>query len=211
MKFDIITLFPEFFNSVFDCSILKKAQEKKLISIGVHNLRQFGIGKHLSCDDTPYGGGSGMVLKIEPLVAALSQVGKKSKSQVVLLSPNGEKLTQKKLYELTKWDQLILVCGRYEGIDDRFRQRYVDQEISIGDYVLNGGETASLVLIEGVSRLIPGVIGSAESLTQEYPQYTRPQVFSGQKVPDILLSGDHKAITQWRERKVRERARVKKP
>ncbi|MBI2608405.1 MAG: tRNA (guanosine(37)-N1)-methyltransferase TrmD [Deltaproteobacteria bacterium] len=218
MKFEVITLFPGFFTSALDQSILKKAQNKALIEIYIHDLRPFGLGPHKVCDDVPYGGGGGMLMCVEPLVKALESIPKVPQKRIILLTPQGEKLTQKKLKVLSEYDQLIIVCGRYHGVDERFKA-YIDEEISIGDYVINGGETASLVLIEGVTRLIPGVLGHEGSLTQEtfehdllgYPQYTRPPVFAGQKVPGILVSGDHKAISQWRKKKALHITRKKRP
>lgn len=218
MKFEVITLFPGFFTSALDQSILKKAQSRALVDIHIHDLRPFGLGPHKVCDDVPYGGGGGMLMCVEPLVKALENIPQVSKKRIILLTPQGEKLTQKKLKTLSEYDQLIIVCGRYHGVDERFKA-YIDEEISIGDYVINGGETASLVLIEGVTRLIPEVLGNEESLREEtfehdllsFPQYTRPPVFAGQKVPDILVSGDHKAISQWRKKKALQITQEKRP
>ena len=219
MKFEVISLFPGYFHSVLGESLLAKALSLRLVHVQLHDLREHGLGKHLVCDGIPYGGGGGMLLRLEPLVRCLENISRVGKSRVILLSPQGQTLTQKKLHELTKYDQLVLVCGRYEGVDERFRENYVDEEISIGDYILNGGEAAAAVLIEGVSRLTPGVVGNLKSLENEsfeqgllkYPQYTRPVVFAGQKVPNILLSGDHKAICEWRKDKAQTRTEERRP
>ena len=219
MKFEVISLFPGYFHSVLQESLLSRAIKAGLVSVALHDLRPCGLGKHLVCDDIPYGGGGGMLLRIEPLVTCLESVSRVDKSRCILLSPQGKTLTQKKLNELREYHQLILVCGRYEGIDERFREKYIDEEISIGDYILNGGEAAAAVLIEGVARLIPGVVGNIKSLEDEsfeqgllqYPQYTRPPIFAGQKVPDILMSGDHRAISEWRKEKAKEITRIRRP
>src|SRR3989338_25422 len=219
MKFEVISLFPGYFHSVLQESLLSRAIKAGLVSVALHDLRPCGLGKHLVCDDIPYGGGGGMLLRIEPLVTCLESVSRVDKSRCILLSPQGKTLTQKKLNELREYHQLILVCGRYEGIDERFREKYIDEEISIGDYILNGGEAAAAVLIEGGARLIPGGGGNIKSLEDEsfeqdllqYPQYTRPPIFAGQKVPDILMSGDHRAISEWRKEKAKEITRIRRP
>lgn len=209
MKFDIISIFPNFFDSFKNESLLKKAQDRKVITIAVHDPRKFTTDKHKTVDDKPYGGGPGMLLKIEPLVRALEAIKRKKKSRVILFSPASKQFDQKRAQNYAKkYSQLIFFCGRYEGIDARVK-KYIDEELSIGPYVLNGGEVAAMVVIEAVARLLPGVIGNVESLVEEshgalgeaeYPQYTRPEVFRGLKVPKVLLSGDHKKIAEWREK-----------
>jgi tRNA (guanine37-N1)-methyltransferase len=212
MRFEIITIFPEIFNSYFSESILKRAQKAGLIGIGVHNLRDFTVDKHKTVDDTPYGGGVGMVLKVEPIykcVNALKSKNKKAKTRIILFSAKGKKYTQKDARRLAKYDNLILICGRYEGVDERVARHIADEEISIGDYVLTGGEIPAMVVVDSVSRLIPGVLGNIESVKNEshsidgqleYPQYTKPEVFNGWKTPKVLLSGNHKEIENWRKK-----------
>ncbi len=221
MRFDIISIFPPLFDSFKNESLLKKAQDKKLITIAVHDPRLFTSDKHKTVDDKPYGGGPGMLLKIEPLVKTLESIertsargepGSAGRSRVILLSPVGKQFDQKRAKSFSKkYDQLIFICGRYEGIDARIK-KFVDEEISIGPYVLNGGEVAAMVVIESVARLLPGVIGNEQSLVEEshespgaseYPQYTRPEEFRGAKVPKVLLSGDHKKISDWRTKKMK--------
>lgn len=228
MKFDIITIFPKIFDSYFSESILKRAQEKRLIKISAHNLRDFTIDKHHKVDDKPYGGGPGMVMKVEPIYRAVQKIknderGKKGKKiQTILFSTRGKKLDSKTAKRLSKYDQLILICGRYEGVDERVAKYVADEEVSIGDYVLSGGELPAMVLVEAVSRYLPGVLGKYESLEDikgYYPVYTRPEVFelrSGKtvkkdkrreksrgvwRVPKVLTSGHHKKIESWRSRK----------
>lgn len=213
MKIQVITLFPEMFEGVLNSSMLWKAQEKKLVEYELINLRDFGIGPRKQVDDTPYGGGDGMVLRIEPLKAAIDtatsnkQQATSKKRRVILMTPRGQKFSQTKARELTKLDNLILICGRYEGYDERITE-FVDEQISIGDYVLTGGELPAMVVIDAVTRLIPGVLGGEtsaerESFSQagvvEYPQYTRPEEFQGMKVPEVLLSGNHAKIEKWRK------------
>lgn len=211
MRFDIITIFPKIFDSYFNESLLKKAREKGLVKIFVHNLRDFTVDKNRKVDDTPYGGGPGMVLKAEPIMKAVEwikrQETKKKKGRVILLSLRGEKFTQKEAHRLAKYNQLIFICGRYEGVDERVAQNIADEELSAGDFVLAGGELAAAVVIEAVARLIPGMLGKKESLEEikgTYPVYTKPESvkFGGKlrKVPATLLSGDHKKIDEWRER-----------
>jgi len=219
MHFHVITIFPEFFASPLSVSLLNKAQEKGVVSCAVHNLRDYAAGKHRSTDDAPYGGGLGMVMKPEPLVKALEDIGHSLVHPWrILLSPQGVPLTQKKVAELAGRDTLVLVCGRYEGIDERIRT-FVDEEISIGDYILSGGETAALVVIDAVARLVPGVVGRPESTVYEsfsdslleYPQYTRPEEFRGLRVPDVLLSGNHAEIARWRRHQSLLRTRARRP
>lgn len=206
MKFDILTLFPFFFDNLVNFSIIGRALEEKLIDVNAINIRDFSKNKHKKVDDYSYGGGPGMVMTAEPIYEALKSRKKKS-SKTIYLSPQGRQLDQKIVNELSKEEHLILLCGHYEGIDDRVASNYMDMEISIGNYVLTGGEIPALVLIDSITRLLPGVLSREESFTNEshynglleYPQYTRPQEFNGHKVPDILLSGDHEKIQEWRE------------
>lgn len=219
MQFHVLTIFPEFFSSPFSVSLLKKAQEKGLLSCIVHNLRDYATGAHKSTDDTPYGGGQGMVMKPEPIVKALEAAcATLSQPWRILLSPQGTPLTQRKVAELAQKEAIILICGRYEGVDERIRA-FVDEEISIGDYILNGGEVAALVVIDAVARLIPGVVGRKESTEEEsfsdglleYPQYTRPEEFRGLRVPEVLLSGNHAEIARWRRQQAVQRTRERRP
>ena len=209
MKFDILTIFPEIIEEYINKGIVSIAKEKGLVEINVHNLRNWTEDNHKTVDDTPCGGGPGMVLKVEPIYRAKQDL-KKENTIVAITTPKGEKLVQSKLKDFsTKSDlHMIILCGRYEGFDQRIHDNLVDYEFSIGDYVLSGGELASLVLVDGITRLLPGVLGNEESLSDEsfndgetfdYPQYTRPIEFNGWKVPEILLSGDHEKIRQWRE------------
>ena len=209
MKFDIITIFPDIFESYFSKAMIKRAQLKKIVNIKITDLRRFAGNKYKSVDDTPYGGGAGMVLKIEPIYKALKSIKKKKKSRVILFSARGKTLTQKDLRRLKKYDQLIMICGRYEGVDNRVAEHLADEEISIGDYVLTGGEIPAMVLVDGVTRLLPGVLGNLESPKDEsfakeneleYPQYTKPEKFRNWKVPEVLLSGNHGKIKEWREK-----------
>lgn len=220
LQFDILTLFPSLFDSPFSHSILKRAQEAGLISIRLRDIRDFTEDKHRKTDDIPYGGGPGMVMKPEPIVAALeaaAQPGKKVRR--IYLSPQGRPLRQEDLSSYLEYDQLLLLCGRYEGIDERVIEHFIDEEVSIGDYILTGGEFAAMVFVDALSRLIPGVLGEEESLTREsftlslleYPQYTRPPDFRGHKVPEVLLSGDHAKIEAWRREMALERTRKKRP
>lgn len=220
LQFDILTIFPALFDSPFSHSILKRAQEAGLISIRFHDIRNFTEDKHRKTDDIPYGGGPGMVMKPEPIVAAMEAAvlpGKKVRR--IYFSPQGRPLQQGHLADYLAYDQLVLLCGRYEGIDERAIEQCIDEEVSIGDYVLTGGEFAAMVFVDAVSRLIPGVLGEEESLKSEsfsspfleYPQYTRPPDFRGQKVPDILLSGDHQKIEKWRREQALVRTQKKRP
>lgn len=213
MRIQIITLFPEMFEGVLNTSMLWKAQDKKLVEYKLINLRDFGLGPRKTVDDTPYGGGDGMVLRPEPLVAAIEAAKKRVTSQesrnsrVVLMTPRGEKFDQAKAREFAGLEDLILVCGRYEGYDERTVE-FVDEELSIGDFVLTGGELPAMVVVDAVTRLVPGVLGGETSAEKEshsepgvieHPQYTRPEQFRGLKVPETLLSGHHAEIAQWRE------------
>lgn len=219
MHFHIVTLFPEFFASGLTTSMLQKGQERGALRFSIWNIREYAAGKHRVTDDAPYGGGQGMVMKPEPLVAAIEATGiGPTRPHRILLCPHGPVLTQEKAAALAALPSLTLVCGRYEGVDERVRN-FVDEELSIGDYVLSGGEVAALVVIDAVARLVPGVLGCAASATEEsfrdglleYPQYTRPPVFRGLPVPEVLLSGDHAAIAQWRRRESLRRTRQRRP
>ena len=216
MKFDVLTLFPEMFEPL-NSSIIGRAKEKNLIEINLINIRDFSKDKHKKVDDTPYGGGAGMVMMPDVVYDAYKSVEDKN-AKVIYMSPQGKKLTQKKVEELAKQEHLIILCGHYEGIDQRVIDKIVDEEISIGDYVLTGGEIPAMVLIDSVSRYNSGVIAEEsreeESFANgllEYPQYTRPEVFEGIKVPEILLSGHHANIEKWRKEKALEITKLKRP
>ena len=259
MKFDIITLFPEIFSGYIGQSLLHKAIQSGLISVDIHNLRQFAANKHQKVDDRPFGGGPGMVLMVQPIVDCVDHVLKKKHAAVggppsscgveagtqefgraeegepqsgpalpsqgnchlVMLSPQGRRLTQSVVEELAQHQSLVLICGRYEGFDERVKELLHPDEISIGDYVLNGGETAAMVIIDAVMRLIPGVLGdedssrldsfSSDGRLLEHPQYTRPRVFRGLETPEVLLSGDHQAVAQWRAQESTKRTKKNRP
>ena len=217
---DIITIFPNTFASVLNESILKRAQEKKKVKIRVHDLRDYTVDKkHRKVDDRPFGGGPGMVLSPQPIFDAVSKIKKNKKAHVVFFTPSGETLTQKLAKNLSGHQHLILICGHYEGIDERVREKLANQCICIGDYVLTGGEIPAMVLVDCVTRLIPGVLGKQESLDREsfeenlleYPQYTRPSNFRGMKVPNVLLSGNHKAIEKWRQQEALKKTKKFRP
>ncbi len=216
VTFHIITIFPKIFNSYFNESIIKRAQDNQNIKINIYNLRDWAIDKRGTVDDTPYGGGAGMLIMVEPLYRAIKsikgQILPKHRVKIVLLSAKGAKWKQKKAQEFSKIDDLIIICGRYEGVDERI-QYFIDEEVSIGDYVLTGGEIGAMVLVDSISRLIPGVLGNRNSVNDEshntegvleYPQYTKPEIFKVKdkeyKVPKVLLSGNHKKIKEWREK-----------
>lgn len=226
MRFDILTIFPDFFDSPLRQSILGKAIENGIIEIGIHNIRDFAFDKHKTTDDSPYGGGGGMVMKAEPIVAAVESVkaGLKKNCKVILTSPQGRQFNQQIAAEFATLDGLVIICGRYEGVDERVKELVVDIEVSAGDYVLSGGETSAMVIIDAVSRLVPGVLGSDESAKDdsfspfgiaggllEYPQYTRPESFGGLTVPEILLSGNHQEIKKWRRLESIKRTFYKRP
>ncbi len=218
IKIDIVTLFPEMFVGPFDHSIINRARNKNLVEIKIHQLRDWALNKHHLTDDRPFGGGPGMVLKPEPLFGAVESLKNKS-TKVILMSPQGSVFSQKKASALKGESHLIIVCGRYEGVDQRFIDALVDEEISIGDYVLSGGEVAAMVIVDSVVRLIPGAIGKEESLENEsfngnlldYPVYTQPAEFRGLKVPDVLLSGHHGEIAKWRQEKAEEKTKEVRP
>jgi len=220
IRFDILTVFPEMFASPCGCSLLKKALDKGVIAIELHDIRNHAVDKHRMTDDAPYGGGGGMVMKVEPIDLALQSIPMAAKEvPVILLTPQGECFCQKMAEELAGYPQLILVCGHYEGVDERVRSKLVNREISIGDYVLTGGELSAMVLVDAVSRLVPGVLGNCDSAGEdsfsmgllEYPHYTRPAEYRGWKVPDVLLSGNHKEIEIWRRRESLLRTKKRRP
>jgi len=218
MQIDILTLFPGMFKGIFEESIIKRAKASKSIKINIHNLRDWSKDKHRKVDDKPYGGGPGMVMSCQPIFDAIEDI-KTKKTKVVLLTPKGKTLNQAIAKNLAKNKHLILVCGHYEGIDERVRQRLIDEEISIGDYVLTGGEVPAMVLVDAVARFIPGVLGHADSNKDEsfsselleYPHYTRPAVYKGMKVPQVLVSGNHEKIQEWRKNEARKITGQKRP
>jgi tRNA (guanine37-N1)-methyltransferase len=219
--FDILTVFPEMFASYCGASLLKKAQDKGLIEIRLHDIRHHALDKHRMTDDAPYGGGGGMVMKVEPIDRALQSVPLvvPGETPVILLTPQGERFDQRIAEELALHPQLVFVCGHYEGVDERVRAHLVNREISIGDYVLTGGELSAMVVIDAVSRLVPGVLGNQDSAGAdsfsmgllEYPHFTRPVQYRGWGVPDVLLSGNHREIEAWRRREALFRTRQRRP
>jgi tRNA (guanine37-N1)-methyltransferase len=219
MRFDIITIFPEMFSSVFAGGVIRKAVDKGLMEIFVHDLRDYTSDKHRQVDDRPYGGQEGMVLKPEPLFRAVEAIRTSEASRVVLLSPQGRTMDARLAEDIAGTSQVILICGRYEGVDERVVEELVDEEISIGDYVITGGEPAAVVVVDAVSRFIPGVVGRLESVRHDsfaegrldFPHYTRPRDFRGMKVPSILFSGDHARIERWRRKKALEKTSVTRP
>jgi tRNA (guanine37-N1)-methyltransferase len=221
MHFDILTLFPGLFAGAFQESIIKRAREAGLVTIDLHNIRDHATGRHKVTDDTPYGGGGGMIMKPEPIFAAVEAVLGKGAGTVpvILLTPKGRPFSQEMARELSRLPRVLLICGRYEGVDERVHQHLVSDEISIGDYVLSGGEIPAMVVVDAITRLIPGVLGDpsatfedshAEGLL-EYPHYTRPPVFRDQAVPDVLLSGHHAEITRWRREQALRRTWERRP
>jgi tRNA (guanine37-N1)-methyltransferase len=224
MRVDILTLFPEMFESPLNCSMIKRAQETHIVQIILTNIRDFARDKYRKVDDKPYGGGPGMVMMPGPVFACFEHVQNlwPEKGRVILLTPQGQKFDQRKAAELSKENRLILISGKYEGFDERIRVCLEAEQISIGDYVLSGGELAAMVIIDAVIRLLPGVLGDEDSAKDdsfsesaggglEYPQYTRPEVFRGLKVPEVLLSGDHKKIADWRRQQALERTQKWRP
>ncbi len=220
MRFDILTLFPEIFSGLISSGVLGRAVKKGILEINLINIRDFGCGPHKIVDDRPFGGGAGMVMKVSPIYKALKSIELLSgRSVVIMLSPQGELFDQDMARELLSFKQIVLICGRYEGVDERVRLYYVDREISIGDYILSGGELAAMVIIDVIGRLIPGVLHSKDSLSEEtfsngllkYPQYTRPREFDGKKVPEVLLSGDHERIKRWRRKESLKRTLLRRP
>ena len=220
MIFDIVTIFPDLLDSPLSEGIIRRARQDKHIDINTTNIRDFALDKHSMTDDRPFGGGEGMVMKPEPLAAAVDDVReKRGEGEVILLSPQGEQFNQQLAEELARKRHIILVCGRYEGVDERFRSRYVDREISIGDFILSGGELAAMVVVDAVTRLIPGVLGCAESASNDtfsngllkHPQYTRPRIWNDAEVPEPLLSGNHKEIEMHRFAAAVERTLSRRP
>ena len=219
LRFVIVTIFPGMFESPFADSIIQRAWEEGLLDLRVHDLRDYSLNKHRKVDDTPFGGGVGMIMNVEPIARVIAAIKKEvPETRTILLSPGGRPFDQEKAWELSRLPSLTLICGRYEGIDERVRLHFVDEEISIGDYVLTGGEIPAMVLVEAISRLVPGVLGDPESVVEEsftdglleYPQYTRPRDYQGFKVPEILISGDHKKIRDWQKAEaVKKTARVR--
>jgi len=218
MRIDIITIFPEMFREVFDFGIVRRAREAKIVDVHVHDLRDFTTDKHRSTDDASYGGGPGMVMKVEPMVSAVEAIAT-DRARLVLLSPRGAPLLQDKVKELSAVEQLVLVAGRYEGVDERFVLATGAEELSIGDYVLSGGEIPAMVVVDALVRLLPGAISDPASAEQDsfshgildYPHYTRPEEFRGFSVPEVLLSGNHAAIRQWRQRQALTDTEVRRP
>jgi tRNA (guanine37-N1)-methyltransferase len=220
IRFDILTIFPEMFASPCGCSLLKRALDKGLIAVHLHDIRDYAEDKHRMTDDAPYGGGGGMVMKVEPIDRALRSIPMMGEGvPIVLLTPQGERFSQKMAEELVAYRQLVLVCGHYEGVDERVRTQLVSREISIGDYVLTGGELSAMVMVDALSRLVPGVLGNCDSAGAdsfsmgllEYPHYTRPAEYRGWKVPEALLTGNHREIEMWRRRKSLLRTRHRRP
>ncbi|MFP4198984.1 MAG: tRNA (guanosine(37)-N1)-methyltransferase TrmD [Halanaerobium sp.] len=220
MFFDILTLFPEMFAGPFSESIIKRAREKDLIDIKTVNIRDFAEDKHHTTDEPPYGGGAGMVMKAEPIFKAWQDTQNKRelKSKTILMSPQGRELTQDLVKDLSREDGLTIICGRYEGVDERVRETVVEEEISIGDYVLTGGELPAMVLVDSISRLLTGVLGDEDSSKKdsfysgllEHPHYTRPREFKGLQVPDVLLSGNHQLIERWRKKESLKRTLLRR-
>lgn len=222
---DVISIFPKMFNNIINYGVIKEAFNKNLCQLNVYNLREFTDDKHKKIDDRPFGGGPGMVMNIQPIDSAVNFIKKKNNiinkelQKTILLSPKGSRLSQSKLKYLSNLENIIIICGRYEGVDERVKELVVDMELSIGDYVLTGGEIPSMVVIDGVIRLLSGVVGKEESLKYEsfednlldYPQYTRPLIYKGYKVPEILLSGNHKEIEKWRKEEAISLTKKRRP
>ncbi len=219
MRIDIITIFPEMFDCVFDASIIKRAREKGLVEIRAHNLRDWTTDKHKTTDDTPYGGGGGMIMKPEPIFAAVEAIKGEEEAPVILLTPQGRLFNQTVAEELARHERLIFICGRYEGVDERVREHLVTDEISIGDYVLSGGELAAMVITDAVVRLLPGALGYERAAAEdshatgllEGPHYTRPPEFRGWTIPEVLTSGHHARVAQWRRQQALKRTLERRP
>lgn len=223
MLIDVLTIFPAVFSGPLDESLIKKAKEKSLLNVRIHNIRDFAADRHQTTDDVPFGGGGGMVMKLEPLCRALESVLNHDKegwsTSMVLTTPGGERFSQSKAKELSLKDQLVVICGHYKGVDERMKMLYPLEEISIGDYVLTGGEVPAMVIIDAVVRLIPGVLGDFESAQTDSffegilgpPEYTRPAEYKGLKVPEVLLSGDHEKVKRWRRREALKRTLQRRP
>ncbi|MCS7092410.1 MAG: tRNA (guanosine(37)-N1)-methyltransferase TrmD [Patescibacteria group bacterium] len=213
MKIDILTLFPEMFSAVFEYSIIGRAQKENYVSINIHQLRNWADGKHQKVDDRPFGGGVGMLLKIEPIHKAIKSLNRNQNARVILTDAGGEIFTQKKAQKLCKEKHLIFICGRYEGVDHRVHEHIADEILSVGEFVLTGGEIPTMIMVDTIVRLIPGVLRKEEAvlyesfseskdqtILTEYPQYTRPEIYNNWRVPEVLLSGDHKKIAEWKAR-----------
>jgi tRNA (guanine37-N1)-methyltransferase len=220
IRFDILSIFPEMFASPLNCSILKRAREKGLVEIRLHNIRDYAEDKHKMTDDAPYGGGGGMVMKVEPIDRALASiVPERDGVLTILLTPQGETFSQKMAEEMSLCSRIVLICGRYEGVDERVRDHLVDREVSMGDFILTGGELSAMMIVDAISRLVPGVLGNDESApsdsfsmgTLEYPHYTRPSDYRGWLVPEILLSGNHREIQAWRRMESLRRTYLRRP
>ncbi len=223
MDFHVLTIFPDMFESPFSSGLISKAADNRLLKINCHDIRKYSTDSHKTVDDYPFGGGPGMVMKPEPIFSAVEDLQASNKigdnSRIIVMSPQGRMFDKNIAKELTRYDELVLICGRYEGIDDRVVQNLADEELSIGNYILNGGELPAMVVIDAVSRLLPGVVGSEQSILEDslsenllkYPQYTRPRSFKGLDVPDVLLSGNHKIIEEWRKEKSIEKTNAKRP
>jgi tRNA (guanine37-N1)-methyltransferase len=218
MKIDIITLFPQMFKGPFNESLILRAQKRGLLKLIIHNLRDWAEGRHLTVDDSPYGGGAGMVLKVNVMDRAVRAL-KKRGTRIILLTPQGKKFSQNIARKLAKKKHLILIAGHYEGFDERIREHLVDEEISIGDYVLTGGEIPAMVITDAIVRLLPGVVGKNESIKNEsfennlldYPVYTKPEIYKKRRVPKVLLSGNHKKIADWRQKEAQKRTQKRRP
>src|SRR5215467_2799927 len=224
LQFDIVTIFPEFFKSPFDVGIIRRGREKGLIGIRVHNLRDFTSDRHRTVDDRPFGGGEGMVFKPEPLFKAVETVRRAEGAEVVVLSAGGRPFNQAEALRLSKAEQVVLICGRYEGIDERVVEHLATAEISIGNFIVSGGEIAAVVVVDAVTRYVPGVVGKEESVLRdsfsdpaserqsvEHPHYTRPAEFRGWKVPEVLISGDHNAVREWRQQAALKKTEKNRP
>ncbi|MDK2855127.1 MAG: tRNA (guanine37-N1)-methyltransferase [Bacillota bacterium] len=219
MRLDILTLFPRMFEGPFDESIIKRAREKGLVELRVVNIRDFSTDKHRAVDDYPFGGGGGMVLQVEPIARAVRSLDREGKARVILTSPQGRLFNQDLAWELSREDHIIIICGHYEGVDERVREALVTDEISVGDFVLTGGEIPALLIADAVVRLLPGALGAEEGAAEdsfstgllEYPQYTRPEVWEGRWVPPVLLSGNHEEIRLWRRREALARTLERRP
>lgn len=218
LKIDILTLFPEMFTAL-DFSLMKKAVDKKAIDINVINIRDYSLDKHKKCDDYTFGGGAGLLMTPQPIADAIKSISGYQKARKIYLSPKGQRLTQGKVKQLSTNEHLILLCGHYEGVDQRIIDKYIDEEISIGDFVLTGGEIPAMALVDAVSRYVDGVLGNNASVEEEsfssslleYPQYTRPQVFEGMAVPEVLVSGDHKKVEDWRKEESLNITKARRP
>lgn len=221
MRIEVLTLFPEMFEGILGASIIKRAREAGAVQVGLRNFREWAKDRHHTVDDAPFGGGPGMVLKCEPVFEAVEAVREElgGSAPLVYMSPKGERLTQDLVREMASWPSMMVLCGRYEGLDQRVVEHLVDREVSVGDYVLSGGEPACMVLLDAVIRLLPGALGEPESVVEEsfseglleYPQYTRPAQFRGWEVPEVLLSGNHEAIRRWRREMSIEETKKKRP